>query len=84
MSVRLPWQTQSSVISAGFKPSPETHTAVMVHGRKKKRWGEACGALQHVLFMYNDGSRQPMSGDIVSIHTQRLCGGSGTNVSKLQ
>lgn len=36
MSVRLPWQTQSSVISAGFKPSPETHMAVMVHGRKKK------------------------------------------------
>lgn len=34
--------------------------------------------------MYNDGSRQPMSGDIVSIHTQRFCGGSGTNVSKLQ
>lgn len=36
MSVRLPWQSRSSVISAGFKPSPETHIALMVHGQQQK------------------------------------------------
>lgn len=36
MSVWLPWQSQSSVISAGFKPSLETHIALMVHGQQQK------------------------------------------------
>lgn len=36
MSVRLPQPSRSSVISAGSKPSPENHVALMVRGQQQK------------------------------------------------
>lgn len=37
MSVRLGRPSRSSVISAGSKPSPETHVALMVRGQQQKK-----------------------------------------------
>lgn len=76
MLVWLPWQPQSSVISAGFKHSRESHTSEMVHGKRLMVSYSMC---------YLCTTMGVNSCLVTSFpFTQHFCRGSWKNMSKLQ